>query len=42
MNLFYCENLHVNQPLKVTFWRVAVAKSKVISRVTALNFMQIF
>jgi len=26
----YCENLRVNQPLKVTFSRVAVAQSKVI------------
>jgi len=38
--LLYCENLRVNQPLKVTFNEVAVAQSKVISRVTALIFMQ--
>jgi len=36
----YCENLRINQPLKVTFSGVAVAQSKVILRVTVLNFMQ--
>jgi len=37
MNLNYCENLRVNQLLKVTFSGVAVAQS----RVMALNFMQL-
>jgi len=33
-------NLYVNELLKVTFGGVAVAQSKVISRVTVLNLMQ--
>jgi len=32
----YCENLRINQPLKVSFSGVALAQSKV----TALNFLQ--
>jgi len=37
LTYIYCENLCVNQPLKVTFIGVVVAQSKVILRVTVLN-----
>jgi len=40
MNLYLCENLRINQPLKITFRGVVVAQSKMISRVTVLNLMQ--